>query len=62
MDKNITSYNQQGGITADTVNAEKIEQTTKVSSVKKRSWWYNPWLIGVIGGTIAAVIAGIILN
>ena len=62
MNKNITSHNQQGGITADTVNANKIQQTTNANPQTKSVWHKNPLLITIIGGTIAAVIAGIILT
>jgi hypothetical protein len=59
MNKQITSHNQQGGITAETVNTNKLNQNnfTKTPSKKKR-WYSNLWLITIIGG----VIAGIILN
>lgn len=63
MNKQITSHNQQGGITAKTVNINELNQNnfTKTPS-KKKKWYSNPWLIAIMGGVIATVIAGIILN
>jgi hypothetical protein len=63
MNKQIASYHQQGGITAETVSTNTLNQNNfaKVPS-KKKSWYNNPWLIAIIGGIIATVIAGIIIN
>jgi len=62
MNESVESHNQKGGITAGSVNANKIELTTNMNSKKKRPWYLNPWLVVILGGAIAAIIAGLILT
>ncbi len=61
--KYILSNHQQGGITAETVNANNLSQDnfTKISK-KRRNWYTNPWLVTIFGGIIVTVVAGIILG
>jgi len=64
MDKkeeNVTSHNQQGGMTAHTVNAEEISQVTKVDLETKSGRIKNPWLVTVVGGVAVGIILWIIL-
>ena len=56
MDKIITSHNQQGGITAGTVNTNSINQENSIKTPTQKKWYNNPWIRGIVVGVIVGVI------
>jgi hypothetical protein len=55
MEVKVESHNQQGGVTAGTINNAN-QFTTNVNKKSRKVFWKNPWLITISGGFIVSLI------
>ena len=56
MAKKITSNNQSGGITAETVNVKNNSQSSR-----EKGLWKKPWFRHVVIPLVVGLVVGIVL-